>query len=86
MKNQNNRPIGYYPEISEHEYKGYKAYRLCNSRPFIIISPNGDTLHMRRNNPRKYWQVSFKFICELIDNETLNEWYGNFKTEKFMPL
>lgn len=69
--------------LSKHEYKGYTAYRLYNAHPFNIETPEGVTLHFRKDNVKGYSKISFAEICRRIDNGTLNEFYGDPDKEKF---
>lgn len=69
--------------LSQHEYKGYTAYRFYNTRPFDIRTPDGTQLYFRKDNEKGYNRISFAEICRRIDNGTLNEFYGDPTKEKF---
>jgi hypothetical protein len=68
---------------SQHEYKGYTMYRFYNNRPFKVVTPDGVELYFRKDNIKGYNKISFAEICRLIDNGTLNEFYGDPAKEKF---
>ena len=68
---------------SQHEYKGYTAYRFYVCRPFIVRTPDGVDLHFRKDDAKGYNKISFAEICRQIDNGTLNDFYGDPTVEKF---
>ena len=70
----------------DHEYKGYKAYKYYNCRPFTITTPDGKTLRFKSDNAKGYNRISFAEICRRVDNGTLSEYYGELGVDKGIYL